>query len=53
MSIDRTVNVHVSYVQMKVYELFTDVQYWCVMYCSGGIWPGGKPILVSGCFDAM
>ncbi len=22
-------------------ELFTDVQYWGVMCCSGGIWPGG------------
>ncbi len=30
MTIDRTVNVHVLYVQMKVEELFTDVQYWGV-----------------------
>ncbi len=23
------------------------------MCCSGGIWPGGKTVLVSGCFGAQ
>ncbi len=25
----------------------------CAMCCSGGIWPGGKTVLVSGCFGAQ
>ncbi len=25
----------------------------CVMCCSGGIWPGEKTVLVSGCFGAQ
>ncbi len=40
MPTDRT--VHVSYVQMKVWGVITDVQYSGVLCCSGGIWPGGK-----------
>ncbi len=40
MSIDRTVNVHVSYVQMKFDELLSDVQYWrvlCVVHVGYGL----------------
>ncbi len=33
--------------------LFPDVQYWGVLCCSGGLWPGGKTGLVSGCFGAQ
>ncbi len=54
MSIDRTVNVHVSYVQWRFDELFTDVQYWgvlCVVQVGYGL--GEKTVLVSGCFGAQ
>ncbi len=54
MSIDRTVNVHVSYVQMKFDELLSDVQYWrvlCVVHVGYGL--GEKTVLVSVCFGAQ
>ncbi len=37
ISIDGTVNVH----SWRCDELSTDVQYWGVLCCSGGIWSGG------------
>ncbi len=54
MSIDRTVNVHVSYVQMKVWWVITDVQYWgglCVVQVGYGL--EVKTVLVSGCFGVQ
>ncbi len=52
MSIDRTVNVHVSYVQMKVWwVIYRYVQYWgvlCVVQVGYGL--GQKTVPVSGCF---
>ncbi len=54
MSIERTVNVYVSYVQMKVWwVIYRCTVPGCVMCCSGGIQPGGKNVLVSGCFCAQ
>ncbi len=52
MSIDRTVNVHVY--RWRFDEFFYRCTVLgCVMCCSGGIWPGGKNIRVSGCFGAQ
>ncbi len=53
MSIDIIVNVHVSYVQKVWRVIYRCTVLGCVMCCSGGIWPGEKTVLVSGCFGAQ
>ncbi len=54
MTIDRTVNVHVSMYKLRFDELFTDVQYWG-MLCDVqvGYDLGVKTVLVSACFGAQ